>query len=117
MKYRPTFLMFGMLGVLAGCQCTPGTERLGDAVDHVGDRAIHLDALYRPDWDLNRIGHSDWCESRFNQLWCRRGCCRRCESIVLGAEHHVASPTGEWNAPLPIDEQQMFPPPAPAYDE
>ncbi|HUG18423.1 MAG TPA: hypothetical protein VMM56_05560 [Planctomycetaceae bacterium] len=117
MKSLRILLVFGpLVGIFGGCQCMPGTENLGNLVDATNDRAIHLDGLYRAEWDLTRIGHSDWCESKVNQFWCQRGCCKQNRPIVMGAEHQISGAETAWQNAVPI-ERSYDPPPLPAAEE
>ena len=59
----------------AGCQCLPGTSRYGDLIDDVSESSPHFDCWYRPCWDLNRVGHSDWCSCWLNRKLFSRCCC------------------------------------------
>lgn len=62
--------LFGVAVLLAvssaGCQCCRLTERYQDCVDHVCDIECNAQVLYRPWYDLTRIGRIDspWCRGR-----------------------------------------------------
>jgi hypothetical protein len=117
MKNLRNWIGAGVLaGILSGCQCYPGTEKLGDLVDATNDRAIHLDGLYLAHWDLTRIGHSDWCESKLNGLLCRRACCKENRPIVMGAEHQIVGEEAIWQDAVPLVDPSK-PPPLPAAEE
>lgn len=117
MKNVRNWIGVGVLaGILSGCQCYSATEKLGDLVDATNDRAIHLDGLYHAHWDLTRIGHSDWCESKFNGLLCRRACCKESRPIVTGPEHRIVGEEVIWQEAVPLADPSM-PPPLPAAEE
>jgi hypothetical protein len=117
MKSLRILILFGpVVGILVGCQCMPATEKLGNVVDAVNDHSIHLDGLYYAPWDLNRIGHSDWCESKFNQFWCRRGCCKTDRPIVMGAEYQTVGEEKVRQDAVPLNEEPA-PPPLPGAEE
>lgn len=60
-----------------GCQCWCVYEPYADAVDCIADHEHHLDPLYRPWYDLTRIGRPDWCQCGLNRALCRCACERR----------------------------------------
>lgn len=65
-----------------GCQCCSHTETYGDFIDDVNDHGFCMDRFYRAEWDLTRIGHSDWCQSEFNRKWCGLGCQGNCDAAA-----------------------------------
>ncbi len=65
-----------MLLFASGCQCWGWGEAYSQKVDEIADHPFVLDHLYRPEHDLTRIGHPDWCCSECNQNWCPGGCSR-----------------------------------------
>ncbi len=77
-----------LLGGATGCQCSVLTHYYSDAIDDLTDHELEMDALYRPQWDLNRIGKPDWCQSAWNRFWCRcHGCADCTHSTVEQAVH------------------------------
>ncbi|MFN0198091.1 MAG: hypothetical protein ACKVT0_15195 [Planctomycetaceae bacterium] len=78
-----------LIGGATGCQCSVLTHYYSDAIDDISDHELEMDALYRPQWDLNRIGKPDWCQSAWNRFWCRCHGCDECtQSSVEQAVYH-----------------------------
>lgn len=68
------WLALALILLLAiGCRCCPCTPHYDQVVDHVVDHPYRLDHWYRPQWDVSRAGHPDWC-SRFNARLCPCRC-------------------------------------------
>jgi hypothetical protein len=70
-----------------GCQCCFLYEPYADAVDCVADHEHHFDRLYRPWYDLTRIGRPDWCQCPLNRALCPCAC-QRCKPMP-----HIIDPT------------------------
>jgi len=97
-------ITFGLLlaGGTCGCQCAPLTDHYANAVDHIADRELALDALYHPGLDLTRIGRTDWCQCGINRALCRCACERRKplpHIVETSAASYVGAPLREDNAP------------------
>ncbi len=65
-------MLFGLAALLAcsntGCQCCAWSERYMDCVDRISDHEGNAQVLYRPWYDLTRIGRVNW-------PW---ACCPKC---------------------------------------
>lgn len=93
-----TFGGLVMLLSAVGCQCCGVTERYCDLVDDVSDCKPNLDRFYRAEFDLNRIGKPDWCQSRINRAICPCSCQSQCG---CGHHHPCNASGGACNCPTP----------------
>lgn len=81
--------------VLVGCQCMPLTEHYADAIDCISDHECHGEVFYHPGWDLQRIGHADWCRFRLNRWLCP---CRCRHAAYVEAHRDRSKEVGQlWN--------------------
>ena len=61
-----------------GCQCSGWGDTYSSAIDEIADCGPQFDDCYNAAYDLSRIGHPDWCCSRFNRSLCPGGCDKSC---------------------------------------
>lgn len=121
---RAAFVCIVLIPLLlgsSGCQCFKASNLYYNLIDDISDTQIYADRLYRPTWDLTRIGKPDWCSSRINRWWCK--CCNDCQPHYVSSESYTEYSDNQYDnsethgelMPLP-DSSTYVPPDAPPND-